>query len=153
MPGPAAALSPIGNSNNNSNTGQQPMLRDSTRAPRPYEAFVYGNSADEPTRLAERCLEVIEGTLKSVDRVVACLRAAELEHGIGIPAMTRAQITDAAEWHRAKLQGLLAVKLQLTNRGGDIHLVDDLHLVVRLKSRLTAPGGFLPGLYHRMPHA
>lgn len=128
------------------------MPRDSTRAPRPYEAFVYGNSADEPTRLAERCLEVIEGTLKSVDRVVACLRAAELEHGIGIPAMTRAQITDAAEWHRAKLQGLLAVKLQLTNRGGDIHLVDDLHLVVRLKSRLTAPGGFLPGLYHRMPH-
>ncbi|RRH88396.1 hypothetical protein EH244_12205 [Variovorax beijingensis] len=114
------------------------MPGDSTRAPRPYEAFVYGNSADEPTRLAERCLEVIEGTLKSVDRVVACLRAAELEHGIGIPAMTRAQIADAAEWHRAKLQGLLAVKLQLTNRGGDIHLVDDLHLVVRLKSRLTA---------------
>ena len=57
---------------------------------------MYGNSADEPTRLAERCLEVIEGTLKSVDRVVACLRAAELEHGIGIPAMTRAQIADAA---------------------------------------------------------
>ena len=74
------------------------MPGGSTRAPRPYEAFVYGNSADEPTR---------------------------------------AQIADAAEWHRAKLQGLLALKLQLTNRGGDIHLVDDLHLVVRLKSRLT----------------
>jgi len=63
MPGPAAALS--------RDAGPQPMPRDSKRAPRPYEAFVYGNSADEPTRLAERCLEVIEGTLKSVDRVVA----------------------------------------------------------------------------------
>lgn len=128
------------------------MPFDSKRAARPYEAFVYGNSAHEPTRLAERCLEVIEGTLKSVDRVEACLRAAEMEHGIGIPAMTRAQIADAAEWHRAKLQGLLAVKLQLTHRGGDIHLVDDLHLVVRLKSRLTAHSHRLPGLYHRMPH-
>ncbi|WP_143605954.1 hypothetical protein [Variovorax sp. 54] len=51
--------------------------------------------------------------------------------------MTRKEITDAAIWHRAKPQGLLAMKLQLTNRGG-IQAVDDFHLVVRLKSRLTA---------------
>ncbi|WP_041946212.1 hypothetical protein [Variovorax paradoxus] len=104
---------------------------------RPYEAFVYGHSADEPNKLAERCLEVIEHTLKSVERVAACLRAAELEHGIGIAAMTRTEIADAAEWHRAKLQGLLAVKLRRT-RCGDLQLVEDLHLVVRIKPRLTA---------------
>ena len=104
---------------------------------RPYEAFVYGNAADEPNKLAERCLEVIESTLKSVERVTACLRAAELEHGIGIAAMTRTEIADAAEWHRAKLQGLLAVKLRLTGCG-DLQLVEDLHLVVRIKPKLTA---------------
>jgi hypothetical protein len=111
---------------------------------RPYEAFVYGNSVDEPDRLAERCLEVIENTLKSVERVVACLRAAELEDHIGIVAMTRTEIADAAEWHRAKLQALLAVKLRPNNCGG-IHLVDDVHLVVRFKSRLV------PASVHRGP--
>ena len=100
---------------------------------RPYEAFVYGNAADEPNKLAERCLEVIESTLKSVERV----RAAELENGIGIAAMTRTEIADAAEWHRAKLQGLLAVKLRRTGCG-DLQVVEDLHLVVRIKPRLTA---------------
>jgi hypothetical protein len=40
---------------------------------RPYEAFVYGNSADEPNKLAEHCLEEIE--LKSVERVTACFGA------------------------------------------------------------------------------
>jgi len=115
------------------------VLPDTKPVMRPYEAFVYGNSADVPTQLAERCLEVIESTLKSVERVVACLRAAELEHHIGIVAMTRTEIADAAEWHRAKLQGLLAVKLKPNNCGG-IHLVDDVHLVVRLKSRpIAAP--------------
>jgi hypothetical protein len=76
---------------------------------------VYGNAADQPNKLAERCLEVIGSKLKSVERVTACLCAAELEHGIGIPAMTHMEIADAAEWHRVKLQGLLAVKLQLTS--------------------------------------
>jgi len=89
---------------------------------------VYGNSADDLTQLAQHCLEVIEKTLKSVERVVACLRAAELESRIGIVAMTRTEIADAAEWHRAKLQALLAVKLRL----GGIYQVDDVHLVVRL---------------------
>ncbi|MDH6170076.1 hypothetical protein M2282_005246 [Variovorax boronicumulans] len=137
---------------------QWPQLVPSDKKPvvRPYEAFVYGNSADEPDRLAERCLEVIESTLKSVERVAACLRAAELEHGIGIAAMTRAEIADAAEWHRAKLQGLLAVKLRSTGCG-DLQVVEDLHLVVRLTSRLTAAPmravpAFLPGdLVHPMP--
>jgi hypothetical protein len=125
---------------------------------RPYEAFVYGNAADEPDKLAERCLEVIESTLKSVERVTACLRAAELEHGIGIAAMTRTEIADAAEWHRAKLQGLLAVKLRRTGCG-DLQLVEDLHLVVRIKPRLTTapipavPVFFSKGdLVHPMPN-
>ena len=113
------------------------MPFDAKSVVRPYEAFVYGNAADEPNKLAERCLEVIESTLKSVERVTACLRAAELEHGIGIAAMTRTEIADAAEWHRAKLQGLLAVKLRRTGCG-DLQVVEDLHLVVRIKPRLTA---------------
>ena len=109
------------------------MPFDAKPVVRPYEAFVYGNAADEPNKLAERCLEVIESTLKSVERV----RAAELENGIGISAMTRTEIADAAEWHRAKLQGLLAVKLRRTGCG-DLQVVEDLHLVVRIKPRLTA---------------
>jgi len=130
---------------------------DTKLAVRPYEAFVYGNSADEPNKLAERCLEVIESTLESVERVTACLRAAELEHGIGIAAMTRTEIADAAEWHRAKLQGLLAVKRRRTGCG-DLQLEEDLHLVVRIKPRLTAAPipalpVFSPGdLVHPMPN-
>lgn len=107
------------------------MSPDTSPVMRPYEAFVYGNSVDDPTQLAERCLEVIEKALKSVERVVACLRAAELEYRIGIVAMTRTEIAEAAEWHRAKLQALLAVKLK-PNRCGGIYQVDDVHLVVRL---------------------
>lgn len=98
---------------------------------RPYETFVHGNSADDPIQPAERCLEVIESTPKSVERIVTCSRAAGLEYRTGIVDMTREEITDAAEWHRAKLQGLRTVKLEPNGCGG-IHLLDDVHLVVRL---------------------
>lgn len=133
------------------------MPFDTKPAARPYEAFVYGNAADEPDKLAARCLEVIESTLKSVERVTACLRAAELEHSIGIAAMTRTEIHDAAEWRRAELQGLLAVKLRRTSCG-DLQLMEDLHLVVRIEPRRTAAPipavpVFSPGdLVHPMPH-
>lgn len=93
---------------------------------------MYGNSADDPMQLAKSCLEVIESMLKSVQRIGTCSRAAELEYRIGLVATTRKEIADAAEWHRAKLQGLLAVKLKPNSCGG-IHLVDGVHLVVRLK--------------------
>lgn len=133
------------------------MPFDTKPVVRPYEAFVYGNSAGEPNKLAERCLEVIESALKSVERVTACLRACESEHGIGIAAITRTEIADAAEWHRAKLQGLLAVKRRRTGCG-DLQLEEDLHLVVRIKPRLTAAPipavpVFSPGdLVHPMPN-
>lgn len=51
------------------------MPFDTKPVVRPYEAFVYGNSADEPNKLAEHCLEEIESTLKSVERVTACFGA------------------------------------------------------------------------------
>ena len=54
---------------------------------RSYEAFVYGNSADEPNKLAERCLEVIESTLKSVERVTTS--RLKRFHGTAFSALMR----------------------------------------------------------------
>ena len=69
---------------------------------KPYSVFVGpGYAAKESRRVAVDYIESLEEQLGSEKEVVRCFRAWKREIELGILALTRAEINDAAAWRAA----------------------------------------------------